>query len=127
MDDVRTAGKILDDIKMTGVQISIDHFGTGYTAISYLKKFPINTIKIDQSFIKGIPNNPNDIAITSAFIGLAHHLGIQVVAEGVETAEQVQFLTAQQCDLVQGYFLSHPVNSHKISSQLKKLSDEVLL
>lgn len=125
MGNIDTSSAILEKIKSTGVGIAIDHFGTGLTAISYLKKFPINAIKIDRGFIAGIPNNPNDLAITNAFISLAHHLGLRVVADGVETAEQVQYLSGQQCDWIQGFFLSHPVHSSKISSQLKKLTNEV--
>jgi len=127
MENVELASMILDNIKATGVQLSIDHFGIGYTSISYLKQLPINAIKIDRSFIKGIPNNPNDCAITSAVIALAHNLGLEVVSEGVETAEQIQFLANQQCDVVQGYFLSHPVSAQKLLLQFKKLRDEVLI
>jgi len=126
MENVEIAAPILEKIKETGVQISIDHFGVGYTVISYLKQFPLSAIKIDQSYIKGIPNKPNDVAITSALIALAHKLGLEVVAEGVETAEQVQFLSAQGCDVIQGYFLSHPVSAQKIVLQFRKLRDEVL-
>lgn len=126
MENVENAALILEKIKETGVQISVDHFGTGYTVISYLKQFPLSSIKIDKSYIKGIPNKPNDVAITSALIALAHKLGLEVSAEGVETAEQVQFLSAQGCDMVQGYFLSHPVSAQKITLQFRKLSDEVL-
>ena len=93
--------------------------------IFLLKKFHINAIKIDKSFIAGIPNNPNDLSITNALIALAKNLGINVIAEGVETAEQVQYLISQNCDMIQGYFLSHPVPASKISSQLKKLNEEV--
>lgn len=126
MENVETASTVLNRIKETGVQISIDHFGTGYTVISYLKKFPLSSIKIDQSYIKGIPNNPDDITITSALIALAHNLGLQVVAEGVESAEQVKFLSAEKCDMIQGYFLGHPVSAQKIVLQFKKLQDEVM-
>ena len=127
MDNADETLTILEKIKSTGVQISIDHFGTGYTSISHLKLFPVSSLKIDQGFIKGIPNNPNDSAITSAVIALAHNLGMQVVAEGVETGEQVQYLATQNCDMVQGYFLSHPMPASKIVLQFKKLMDEVLL
>lgn len=127
MENSGASGKQLANIKATGVVISIDHFGTGYTSISHLKQFPISILKIDQSFIKGIPNIPNDLAITNAFISLAHNLGLAVVAEGVETAEQVQYLSNQSCDIVQGYFLSHPLPASKIVLQLKKLQDEVLI
>jgi len=119
--------KILFALKATGVQLSLDHFGTGYTSITHLKQFPISAVKIDHSFIKGVPNNPNDSAITSAFIGLAHNLGLEVVAEGVETPEQMQFLSAEGCDLVQGYYLSHPLPAQKVELQFSKLSEEVLL
>jgi EAL domain-containing protein (putative c-di-GMP-specific phosphodiesterase class I) len=127
MDHVEVAKSRLDAIKATGVQLSIDHFGAGYTSISHLKQFPVNAIKIDQNYIKGIPNNPDDSAITNAFIGLAHNLGLEVVAEGVETGEQVQYLSMQNCDMVQGYFLSHPLPADKIVQQFKKLMDGALL
>ncbi len=127
MGNVEMAEKILREIKAIGVNISIDHFGSGYTSISYLKLFPINAIKVDQNFIKGITTNPNDSAITNAIIALAHTLGLEVVAEGVETAEQVQQLSNFQCDMIQGYFLSHPVSAHKIILQLRKLSEVALL
>ncbi|MBV9576519.1 MAG: bifunctional diguanylate cyclase/phosphodiesterase [Gammaproteobacteria bacterium] len=127
MHNIDQASTILETLKKIGVQICIDHFGTGYTSISFLKKFPINFIKIDKDFIKGVPNTPNDSAIVSAIIALAHNLGLGVVAEGVETAEQVQFLANNQCDIIQGYFLSHPVSAQKIQLQLTKLKDEVLI
>lgn len=127
MDNAEEAIKILKSFKEIGVQLSMDHFGVGYTSIKYLKQFPISNIKIDRLFISGLPNNPDDCAITSAIIALAHVLGIEVVAEGVETAEQVQFLASQGCDMVQGYFLSHPLPAQKIVLQFAKLSDEVLV
>jgi len=127
MDDANRATSILADIKATGVQISIDHFGAGYFSISQLKQFPLTLLKIDQSFIKGVPNNPNDSAITTAIIALAHNLGLEVVAEGVETAEQVQYLSLQNCDMVQGYFLSQPLPAEQVVLQFKKLMEGVLL
>ncbi len=127
MDNIEIATQRLTNIKAVGVQLSIDHFGAGYTSISHLKRFPINAIKIDQNYIKGVPNNPNDSAITNAFIALGHQLGFDVVAEGVETAEQVQYLTSQNCDMIQGYFLSHPLPAAKIELQFKKLMDRALL
>ncbi|MBX3708866.1 MAG: bifunctional diguanylate cyclase/phosphodiesterase [Gammaproteobacteria bacterium] len=127
MENIDLSSNILEKIKAIGVQISIDHFGKGYTSINYLKKFPISTIKIDRDYIKGIPNHPNDLAITSAIIALAHNLGLEVVAEGVETAEQIQFLSRHECDIVQGYFLGHPVSAQKIANQLKKIQESVLV
>lgn len=126
MDKVEEAAAIFDKIKPTGVRIAIDHFGAGYTSIRYLKKFPISVVKIDPQYIQGTPSIPNDTAITTAFIGLAHHLGLEALAEGVETAEQVEFLSAQHCDLIQGYFLSHPVPADKINTHFNKLTEEVL-
>jgi len=125
MENAKFSSNILNQIKALGVQLSIDHFGIGYTSISYLKQFPINTIKIDKSFIKGVPNIPNDSVITSALIALAHHLGLEVIAEGIESAEQIQYLSSHHCDIVQGYFLSHPVSAQKIVLQFKKLQEEV--
>lgn len=127
MDDVEQAMSVLLNLKSLGVQISIDHFGVGYTSLRYLKQFPITNIKIDRSYISGVPNNPDDSAITTAIIALAHSLGLEVVAEGVETAEQVQFLANNNCDMVQGYFLSHPQPAQKIVLQFAKLRDEVIV
>lgn len=120
MHDVDIAINRLTNINNMGVRISVDDFGTGYTSISYLKQFPVSVLKIDQHFIKGIPNNQNDLAITSAVIALGHNLGLEVVAEGVETAEQLQYLTEHHCDLVQGYFLSRPLPAQKIILQFTK-------
>lgn len=127
MTDMASAAQKLEAIKAIGVEISIDHFGLGYTSISQLKYLPITSIKIDQNFIKGIPLKPNDLAITSAIIALAHNLGLMVVAEGVETAEQVQYLANLNCDIIQGYFLSHPLPSQKIILQFRKLMDGAII
>ena len=120
MDNVDIAISRLNSIKSMGIRISVDDFGTGYTSISYLKQFPISVLKIDQHFIKGIPHNQDDIAITSAVIALGHNLGLEVVAEGVETAEQMQYLAEHNCDLIQGYFLSRPLPASKIILQFSK-------
>jgi diguanylate cyclase (GGDEF)-like protein len=127
MGDTEKATRIFSEIKKTGVQISIDHFGAGYFSITQLKQFPLTLLKIDQSFIKGVPNNPNDCAITAAIIALAHNLGFEVVAEGVEAAEQVQFLASQGCDMVQGYFPGRPLPAEQMAAQFKKLAEGVLL
>ena len=120
IEDVNLAAEKLNKIKALGVKICIDDFGTGYTSINFLKKFPIDVLKVDQSFVKGIPDNQNDIAITSAIIALGHNLGIQIVAEGVETSEQLDFLTDHQCDLIQGYYFSRPLPESKLILQLKR-------
>ena len=120
MDNVEVAIMRLNSLSKMGVKISVDDFGTGYTSISYLKQFPVNELKIDQHFIKGIPNNQNDAAIVSAVIALGHNLGLEIVAEGVETAEQMQYLTEHNCDFIQGYFLSRPLPANKIILQFAK-------
>lgn len=120
MDDMDLAVNKLNEIKKMGVKVSIDDFGSGYTSISYLKSFPIDVLKIDKSYIKGIPFDQNDLAITSAIIALAHSLGLQVVAEGVESVEQLQYLANQNCDMVQGYYFNGPLPEHKVLMELKK-------
>lgn len=126
MGDLEKATNIMKDVSALGVQIAIDHFGIGYTSISHLKRLPVNTIKIDREFVKGIPFNPNDSAITSAMIAMAHFLGIYTLAEGVENSEQLQFLTEQQCDMVQGYYLSYPLPVESVVQHFKKISDRAL-
>lgn len=100
---------VLRDLKRSGVRISIDDFGTGYSSLSYLKQFPINTLKIDRSFVKDLATDPNDAAIASAIIVLAHSLQLDVVAEGVETQAELGILKQQGCDRMQGYLFSRPV------------------
>lgn len=127
MGNIDITASILDNLKETGVQLSLDHFGIGYTSISQLKKFPINSVKIDSSFIQGVPFTPNDVAITNAFIALIHNLGLDVIAEGVETEEQVQYLTAQGCDVIQGYYIGQPLPADQITIYFTKLMDKVLI
>jgi EAL domain-containing protein (putative c-di-GMP-specific phosphodiesterase class I) len=100
---------VLEKLKSIGVQIAIDDFGTGYSSLAYLKRFPIDTLKVDRSFIRDIPADSGDKKITRAIIAMAHSLKLKVVAEGVETADQLKFLRIQRCDAVQGYFLYRPL------------------
>lgn len=99
----------LSELQGMGVHIAIDDFGTGYSSLSYLKRFPVNILKVDRSFVKDIGTNKDDAAITTAIIAMAHSLQLSVVAEGVETAEQLTFLHQRQCELIQGYFFSPPI------------------
>jgi EAL domain-containing protein (putative c-di-GMP-specific phosphodiesterase class I) len=92
-----------------GVRISIDDFGTGYSSLSYLKKFPIDALKIDRSFVNEVDSSANDAAIAGAVIALAHSLKLSVIAEGVESEQQLQFLERHRCDHMQGYHFSRPL------------------
>jgi diguanylate cyclase (GGDEF)-like protein len=109
----------LEQLKSIGVQIAIDDFGTGYSSLAYLKRFPIDTLKIDRSFIRDIPANSGDKKITRAIIAMAHSLKLKVVVEGVETAEQLKFLRSQRCDAVQGYFLYRPLPEAEVADILE--------
>lgn len=109
---------VLNDFKAMGVHISLDDFGTGYSSLNYLKRFPIDTLKIDQSFVRELTINPNDFAIAKAVIALAHSLNLEVMAEGVETEEQMALLKAEQCDMMQGYLFGHPIPVSEFEAML---------
>jgi diguanylate cyclase (GGDEF)-like protein/PAS domain S-box-containing protein len=108
VDDFARGVSILHRLKLLGVRIAMDDFGTGYSSLSYLQSFPFDKIKIDQSFISKVKSNPQSAAIVRAVIGLAHGLNLPVLAEGVETKEQLDFLAAESCDEIQGYLLGRP-------------------
>jgi diguanylate cyclase (GGDEF)-like protein/PAS domain S-box-containing protein len=110
MDDVEAAIGTMQEIKKTGVSIAIDDFGTGYSSLAYIKRFPIDVLKVDRSFVMDIPDDPNDMAITAAVIAMAHKLSLDVVAEGVETQAQLDFLRSNNCDEGQGYLFSRPLS-----------------
>ncbi len=118
MQNAQAAIQTLRELKALGVGLSIDDFGTGYSSLSYLKRFPIDTLKIDQSFIRDIETDPDDAAIASAIIALAHTLKLEVVAEGVETPGQLEFLARHGCDLTQGYLFSRPVPTAECAERL---------
>ncbi|UVJ44427.1 EAL domain-containing protein [Pseudomonas sp. LS1212] len=110
----------LDQLKGLGLTLAMDDFGTGYSSLSYLKKFPIDIIKIDRSFIHEIPDNQDDMEITSAVIAMAHNLKLKVVAEGIETAAQLAFLRRHRCDVGQGYLFDRPIPGIELIDKLKR-------
>jgi EAL domain-containing protein (putative c-di-GMP-specific phosphodiesterase class I) len=110
----------LESLKDDGIQVALDDFGTGYSSLTYLKKFPIDTIKIDQSFIMNIGKSQSDEIIIKSIIFLSKGLNKRVVAEGVETREQLLFLQQQGCDEIQGYYFSKPVSSKEFQAFLTK-------
>ncbi|MCK9201138.1 MAG: EAL domain-containing protein [Gallionella sp.] len=109
MQEPDRAIETMHKLKQLGVKISLDDFGTGYSSLGYLSRFPIDTLKIDQSFVRGVTTVPDDAEIASAIIGLAHRMKLRVVAEGVETADQLAFLRGNDCDELQGYYFSKPI------------------
>ena len=111
---------LMDELTAFGVSLSLDDFGTGYSSLSYLKRFPIETLKIDRSFIMGTPDDANDCAIAGAIVSMAKRLRHRVIAEGVETAEQVEFLRTLGCHEIQGYFFSPPVPAEKFAQFIKE-------
>ena len=116
MENPERAAETLREIKEMGVHVSIDDFGTGYSSLARLKKFPIESVKIDRSFIRDIAVDPDDAAIVSAVIAMAHSLRLKVIAEGVETKEQVKFLRERGCDEIQGFYFSRPIPAVEIAA-----------
>ena len=118
MKNISFSLELLSELRNMGLSIAIDDFGTGYSSLSYLKRFPINTLKIDRSFINDVTNNSDDAAITNAIIAMSHNLKLRVIAEGVETEDQLAFLRAQNCDEVQGYLFSRPISGESFLALL---------
>ncbi|MFF2157007.1 putative bifunctional diguanylate cyclase/phosphodiesterase [Paenibacillus chitinolyticus] len=120
--DVEHAIASLLELKQLGVQVSIDDFGTGYSSLSYLKRFPVDRLKIDRSFVRDIMEDPSDAAIVATIISMTRHLNLKVIAEGVETEEQLSFLHRNQCHEVQGYWFSPPLTADKMGSMLRRIT-----
>jgi predicted signal transduction protein with EAL and GGDEF domain len=117
--NVDVTAQILEELHEKGVRISVDDFGTGYSSLSYLKRFPVTALKIDRAFVHDVNTDPEDAALARAIIAMGHSLGLEVVGEGVETAEQLMFLRDEHCDMVQGYFFSQPIPSADFLQLLK--------
>ena len=118
MEDVQQAVETMHRLEQLGVHLAIDDFGTGYSSLSALKRFPVGRLKIDRSFVKDLPADNDDAAIARAIISLSHSLQLRVIAEGVETREQVDFLRAAGCDEIQGYYLSRPIDARALQAIL---------
>jgi diguanylate cyclase (GGDEF)-like protein/PAS domain S-box-containing protein len=120
MQNADRAGKVLAEIKKLGVRLAIDDFGVGYSSLTHLKRFPIDTLKVDRSFIRDLPQNPEDRAICEAIIAMGKSLNLTVIAEGVETLEQQTFLHDHACDETQGFFFSKPISSDQFAELLRQ-------
>jgi diguanylate cyclase (GGDEF)-like protein len=122
MQDAQAALQILSDLKALGLKIAIDDFGTGYSSLSYLKQLPIDTLKIDNCFVRGVTADPKNQAILTAVIQMAHDLNLTVIAEGVETAAELAFLKNYRCDIGQGFYVGKPMPSHDLEQFLQDSS-----
>jgi EAL domain-containing protein (putative c-di-GMP-specific phosphodiesterase class I) len=126
MSNAQGAIDELTTLKQSGVTISIDDFGTGFSSLSYLKRLPLDALKIDQSFVRDVTTDPDDAALVMAIVTLAHNLRLHVVAEGVENEEQLRFLHLLRCDEVQGYLFSRPVTAAELPALLALKPGELL-
>lgn len=120
MENVHENVDLLNRLQTEGIRLSIDDFGTGYSSMAYLKRFPINQVKIDRTFVRDIPENADDKAIAVAIVVMAHSLGLSVVAEGVETEQQLQFLHDIGCDIIQGFYFSAPLSATRMTQLLQQ-------
>jgi len=120
VDDPAHAPLALEHIRSTGVKLAIDDFGTGYSSLSYLHLYPLDTLKIDRSFVQGVRKEPRRMRILKAIVHLARDLGISVVAEGIETEDELEAIRALECDLLQGFLLSKPIPAELILTRLRR-------
>jgi diguanylate cyclase (GGDEF)-like protein len=126
MNDVKETIVTLNRLRDAGVSLAMDDFGKGYSSLSYLKRLPLDTLKIDRSFVMDLENNRDDAAICAAIIAMAHNLGLTVIAEGVETKEQLKFLEEQGCDQIQGYLISKPLSAEDLEDRfLKNIREKI--
>ncbi len=124
MKNTTLARKTLDELRDMGVSISMDDFGTGYSSLGYLKQFPFHSLKIDQTFVRELNENPQDLSIISAIMTLSHGFNMRVIAEGVENQKQLNLLQQLECEEMQGYFFSHPLNTEQIFNYLLSFNQQ---
>jgi EAL domain-containing protein (putative c-di-GMP-specific phosphodiesterase class I) len=122
LEDPVATGTVLDELRALGVRLSIDDFGTGYSSLAYLRRFPLDALKIDRAFVSGLGVDPDSRAITSAIIELAHALALEVVAEGVEEEVQLEVLVDLGCDRAQGFLFAHPAPPEALAELLSRRS-----
>jgi diguanylate cyclase (GGDEF)-like protein/PAS domain S-box-containing protein len=120
MNEAQQSVTIMEQLRDSGIRLSVDDFGTGYSSLGYLRRFPLHSVKIDQSFVRDIMTEPDDATIVRTVIGMAHSLGLEVVAEGVENVDQLSFLEALHCDRVQGYYFARPASAAALAPFLEK-------
>ena len=120
MNNPDQAIDVLRQVKALGVSVAIDDFGIGYSSLAYLKRFPIDTVKVDRSFVEDIPADENSMAIAQAVIAMAHSLRLKVVAEGVESEGQLSFLRGEGCDDIQGYYFCEARAASSIAGMMRK-------
>src|SRR5690606_31046649 len=120
MKGVEESMTVLESLKRLGPSIAVDDFGTGYSSLNYLKRFPIDVLKIDRSFVDGLPEGEQDAQIARAIIAMAHSLNMTVIAEGVETGAQLEFLREHGCNEVQGFLLARPQPADQVEASFKR-------
>jgi EAL domain-containing protein (putative c-di-GMP-specific phosphodiesterase class I) len=119
MHNAQATVEMLEQLNRMGLKLAVDDFGTGYSSLSYLKRFPIDTLKIDQSFVRDVTTDADDASLVTAIIAMGHALQLNVIAEGVETPEQLDFLIRHGCDGMQGYLFSRPLPAEEITRLLQ--------
>ena len=125
LDDHSQVAEELSNLRAAGLTLSLDDFGTGYSSLSYLKRFRFDVLKIDRSFVSGLPNDRDDVLLVNAILAMAKGLDLKVVAEGVENEAQLNFLANQGCDLAQGFHLAKPMNGDAYFSYLQYLQTSI--
>jgi EAL domain-containing protein (putative c-di-GMP-specific phosphodiesterase class I) len=126
MSNADATGAVLKQLAKMGLKLSIDDFGTGYSSLSYLRHFPIHKLKIDRSFVQAMIANPDDAAITGTIINMAKSLNLKVIAEGVETEDQIRFLQAHSCDEGQGYYFGKPVPADELAQKVRTAETHII-